>query len=72
MSCVGVFYNVCLYDVGVVEGPNGSIFFIVYWFYICFVKIDVSLWRVASVRILFIVLCALDDFGERHNSLICY
>ena len=31
-----------------------------------------SLWRVASVRILFILLCAFDDFGERHNSFILY
>ena len=31
-----------------------------------------SLWRVANVRIFFILLCAFDDFGERHNSLILY
>ena len=31
-----------------------------------------SLWRVASVRILFILLCVFDDFGERHSSLILY
>ena len=26
----------------------------------------------ASVRILFILLCVFDDFGERHSSLILY
>ena len=29
------------YDFGVLEGPTGSIFWILYWFYICFVQIYV-------------------------------
>ena len=31
-----------------------------------------SLWRRASVRILFILLGVFDDFGEGHSSLILY
>ena len=31
-----------------------------------------SLWRVASVRILFILLIVFDDFGELHSSLLLY
>ena len=30
------------------------------------------MWKVASVRILFILLCVVDDFGERHNAFILY
>ena len=29
------------YDFVVLEGPNGNIFCILYWFYKCFAKIDV-------------------------------
>ena len=38
---VGLFYNVIFYDFGVSEGPNGSIVCVLYWFYGCFMKIDV-------------------------------
>ena len=40
MSNVGCWYNV-FYDFGVLEGPTGSIFCILYLFYKCFAKIDV-------------------------------
>ena len=36
----GLFYTV-YYDFGVLEGPTGSIFCILYVFYICFVQIYV-------------------------------
>ena len=40
MLVFDLFYNV-FYDFGVLEGPNGSIFCILYLFYTCFAKIDV-------------------------------
>ena len=36
-----VCFTILFYDFGVLEGPNGTIFCILYWFYKCFVKIDV-------------------------------
>ena len=37
----GLFYNVVFHEFAVLEGPNGSIFYILYLFYICFREIDV-------------------------------
>ena len=42
VKCSFLFcFTVFVYDVGVLEWPNGSIFCIVYWFYTSFTKIDV-------------------------------
>ena len=53
--------------------PNGSIFCI--WLLVLYMFRDhwcESLWRVASDRILCVLLYVFDDFGERHSSCILY
>ena len=64
----------CLfYDFGVLEGPNGTIFCIVYLFYICFATIDVRVCGGLPVFEFCVSYCVLFyDFGERHSSLLLY
>ena len=68
-----VYFTMFFYDVGVLEGPTGSIFWILYWFYTCFVQIDVRVCggvQVFAFCLFYVVF--FNDFGEGHNSLILF
>ena len=62
----------CCYAFVVLEGPNGNIFCIVYWFYKCFATIDVRVCGGLPVFEFCLFHCVFADFGERHSSLILY
>ena len=64
-----VCFTILFYDFEVLEGPNGSIFYILYWFYKCFLKIDV---RVCGGLPVFEFCIFYFVFLMISNSLILY